>query len=154
MKFKQLAILALGSGLAVLGVEPLHAQSVPADSTERLSPLDSNPACMERNGPACVTDEVGLRRPPASPVTVFPTPTTTGSSGTGGAVTVIPNTSAPGVGSATAPNVPAADQTGNFSAGRIPSTPGQFPSAGSTGAGNASTPGAANSGGGTMSKGR
>ena len=61
MKFKHLAILAVGSGLAVLGVEPLRAQSAPADSTERLSPLDSNPACMERNGPACVTDEVGLR---------------------------------------------------------------------------------------------
>lgn len=142
MKFKYLAILAVGSGLAVLGAEPLRAQSA-SDSTERLSPLDSNPACMERNGPACVTDEVGLRRnvppPPASPVTVLPTPTTP---------------AAPGMGSATAPNVPAADQTGDFSAGRTRSTPGQAPSAGSTGPGSASTPGTANSGGGTMSKGR
>jgi hypothetical protein len=141
MKFKYLAILAIGSGLAVLGVEPLRAQPAAADTTERVSPLDSNPACMERNGPACVTDEVGLRRvvapPLASPVTVLSTPTTPaapagsqlGTSATrpsnpqfNGAVVVIPTTPVPAPGSSTAPNVPAADQTGDFSAGRSPSS--------------------------------
>ena len=80
MKFKLLAILALGSGLAAVGVGPLHAQSPSRDAGERLSPLDSNPACMERNGPSCVTTETPVRRnaivPAAPPVTVIRAPDT------------------------------------------------------------------------------
>lgn len=85
MKFKHLAIFALGSGLAVLGVEPLRAQSAASDSTERSSPLDNNPACMDRDTDSstgkCVEPSAGAprhKRPPpagslgASPASTSP----------------------------------------------------------------------------------
>ena len=166
MKFKLLAILALGSGLAAVGVGPLHAQSPSRDAGERLSPLDSNPACMERNGPSCVTTETPVRRnaivPAAPPVTVIRAPDT---------ATRLPSdvivTPPPGAGPTTTPNLPPADQTGDFSVGRtrspsnsgtsgsvttIPAAPVSSSPAGSSAAG---SPGTApsGSGGGTSSKG-
>jgi hypothetical protein len=96
MKIKLLVMIA---SLAAIGIEPIHAQSPSGDAGDRLSPLDSNPACMERNGPACVTRETPVTRNaivPATPsVTAIPVPVTP-----------------------SATNLPP-DQTGDISAGRM-----------------------------------
>jgi len=137
MKFKYLAVVALGS---VCAAGALGAQSPSGEATERLSPLDSNPDCMERNGPACVTFEAPVRRnavaPATPPATVIETPAPTRlPSG----VVVLP----PATGSATAPNLPPADQTGDFSAARTPANAPLITTPAAPGVGSATVPNSA-----------
>jgi len=131
-------VLILGLGATV----PVVA----AESTERTSPLDSVPACRERDAPPCVVDDGGtaarvvvIPAGPTPPQTPPATPPTTPSAGTlnatptkppasapqtqGSLVVIPPTPQSPGTGATTVPNLPPADQTGDFAAGRTRSGP-------------------------------